>query len=317
MKEKCLNYSVLPTPLHKLENLSVKFGFNVFCKRDDLTGFAFGGNKTRKLDYLIADAKSNGCDTLIATGGFQSNFCRLAAAYGAKEKMEVHLVLCGKRKPSKYTANLLLAQMLGAKIYFVESEDWDLWEKSAGKIADKLKQKRKRVYYMPIGGSNSTGALGYVDCMKEIKEYSVRNKIKFDYIIHATGSAGTQSGLITGKYLYNLEGIIIGVAVAKDSNQLFGEVFNLSKKTAKKFNIQINPFDIKVDSRFIGKGYGYYTKEAREAINIFLKYEGIVLDNVYSGKAASALLYYAEKNVFSKTDNVLFIHTGGNIELFR
>lgn len=317
MKAQSLKNSILPTPLHKLNNLSRLLDINLYCKRDDLTGFAFGGNKTRKLDYLIAEAKSKDKNTLVAVGGFQSNFCRLTAAYGAKENMEVHLILGGHKKPPKFTANLLLDKMLGAHIYFVESEDWNLWEKTALRKASELKQKGKKAYWMPIGGSNSTGALGYIDCMKEIRDCSVRNKIRFDYIIHATASAGTQSGLIIGKYLYNWKGTIIGVAVAKDTNRLFEEVHTLTCHTARKFKIKINPFAIKVDSRFIGTGYAHNTPAAKEAINLFLKYEGIPLDHVYSGKAASALIHYARNKYFTKHDNVLFLHTGGSPHLFK
>ncbi|MBN1633165.1 MAG: pyridoxal-phosphate dependent enzyme [Ignavibacteria bacterium] len=317
MKALSLNYSILPTPLHKLENLSSLLNMNIYCKRDDLTGFAFGGNKTRKLDYLIAEAKLKDMNTLVAVGGFQSNFCRLAAAYGAKENIEVHLILGGKKKPLKLTANLMLDKMLGAKIFFVESENWNLWEKTALKKANELKRKGKKVYWMPIGGSNSTGVLGYVDCMKEIKDYEINKKICFDYIIHATASAGTQSGLIIGKQLYKWSGTIIGIAVTKNTNQLFDEVWNLSTQTAPKFNLSVNPFHIKVDSNFIGKGYAHNTTAAKEAIKLFLKYEGIPLDNVYSGKAASALIHYARNNFFPPGKNILFLHTGGSTHLFR
>jgi D-cysteine desulfhydrase family pyridoxal phosphate-dependent enzyme len=317
MKVQSLKNSILPTPLCKLKNLSSLLGINLYCKRDDLTGFAFGGNKTRKLDYLIAEAKSKGKNTLVALGGFQSNFCRLTAAYGAKENMEVHLILGGKKRPPKFTANLMLDKMFGAHIHFVESEDWSLWEKTALRKANELKQKGKKVFWMPIGGSNSTGAFGYIDCMKEIKDYETKKKIRFDYIIHATASAGTQSGLVLGKHLYNWKGTILGIAVAKDTNQLFEEVHNLANQTAKIFKIQINPFTIKIDSRFIGTGYAHNTPAAKEAVDLFLCHEGIPLDNVYSGKAASALIHYARNKYFTKKDNILFLHTGGSPHLFK
>ncbi len=193
-----LQYSILPTPLHKLENLSKRFKTNIYCKRDDLTGFAFGGNKTRKLDYLIYEAIQNGANTIIAVGAYQSNFCRIAAAYGAATGLEVRLVLGGV-KPERATGNLLLDNLFGAQIHDVESYEWDDWEKEADILTKKLERSGKKVYKMPIGGSTSTGAAGYVDCMREIKEFSDKENIYFKYIFHATGSAGTQTGLVLGK----------------------------------------------------------------------------------------------------------------------
>ncbi len=313
---KNLKYSFLPTPIQKLENLSKIFNANIYCKRDDLTGFAFGGNKTRKLDYIIPEVLSKECDTLVAVGGFQSNFCRVAAAYGAKNGMETHLVLGGKKSPSLDSGNLLLDKMLGSHIHFVESEDWSIWENEAKKLTAHLIKKGKRVYYIPIGGSNVLGAQGYIECMKEI----ITTGINFDYIIHATSSGGTQSGLILGKYLYGYKGQIIGINVSKEKDILFNEVLDLCENTIKYLHlekkIKLNPFDIKIDSRYIGKKYAEATVECKEAVKLFARSEGIFLDYVYSGKAASALIDYCRKKSFTKKEKILFIHTGGNIELF-
>lgn len=314
---KNIKYSILPTPLIKLENLSRRLSANIYCKRDDLTGFGFGGNKTRKLDYLITDALKKGCDTLVAVGGFQSNFCRIAAAYGAKNNMDVHLMLCGEIKPKQMTGNLLLDKMLDAKIHFIESEDWNVWEKEAKKLTASLTKKGKKVYYMSIGGSSTVGAQGYIDCMKEIQSYPV----KFDYIIHATSSGGTQTGLILGKYLTEFKGQIIGINVSdSDKSVLFNAVHSLCEDTIKFLRLlkktKFNPFDIRIDTRYLGEKYAAPTESGHEAVELFAKEEGIFLDYVYSGKAAAALIDYCRKNVFSRKENVLFIHTGGNIELF-
>jgi L-cysteate sulfo-lyase len=311
-----LNYSLLPTPIHKLENLSKFFGANIYCKRDDMTGFAFGGNKTRKLDYLVAEAIEQKTDTLVCVGANQSNFCRIASAFGSACHLDVTLVLGGK-KPLTATGNLMLDYLFGARITHIDSEDWDVWENEAIRISEDLRKKGKKVYWMPIGGSTHTGALGYVECMIEISEYSKKHKTDFDYIIHATGSAGTQSGLVVGKQLTDWKGEIIGMAVTKHKHQLTEEVLTLSRETAAMFDIEIDKHNIKVDDNYIGKSYGAHTKKAEDAIKLFARKEGILLDNVYTGKAASGMLDYLSKKHFEKNANILFLHTGGNIQLFK
>ncbi len=313
---KKLNYSILPTPIHKLENLSKYLNANIYCKRDDLTGFAFGGNKTRKLDYLIYEAVEKEADTIVAVGAYQSNFCRIASAYGAACGLDVRLVLGGK-KPEKATANLMLDYLFGADVSDVDSFEWNDWEERAKQLTEELKAKGKKVYYMPIGGSTKTGALGYVDCMKEIKEYSEANGTEFKQIFHATGSAGTQSGLVSGKALTGWQGLINGIAITKNSEQIKKEVKQLAEETGKLLEVTIKDEDIIVDDNYIGEAYGLETEAAKEAIKLFAKFEGILLDNVYSGKAASGMIDYIRKGKISKEENILFIHTGGNIQLFK
>ncbi len=315
-KFRRLGYSLVPTPIHKLENLSKFFGANIYCKRDDMTGFAFGGNKTRKLDYLIAEAISQKADTLVCVGANQSNFCRIASAFGAASGLNVELVLGGK-KPAVNTGNLMLDYLFGAKIKHVDSEEWDVWENEAIKLSEELRKKGKKVYWMPIGGSTTTGALGYVECMSEIMDFSRKNKIHFDGIVHPTGSGGTQSGLVVGKKLFGYDGKIIGMAVTKNTRQLTEEVITLSRETAHMLDTEIEDNTVIVDDNYIGKGYGAHTRSAEDAIKLFARKEGILLDYVYSGKAASGMLDYVRKKHFPKHSNILFVHTGGNIELFK
>ncbi len=311
-----LGYSVIPTPVHKLENLSKFFGANIYCKRDDMTGFAFGGNKTRKLDYLVAEAISQKADTLVCVGANQSNFCRIASAFGAACNLDVHLVLGGK-KPAVSTGNLMLDYLFGAKITHIDSEDWDVWENEAIRVSEELRKKGKKVYWMPIGGSTPTGALGYVECMSEIMDYSRKNKIHFESIFHPTGSAGTQAGLVVGKKLFGYEGEITGIAVTKNEEQLKSEVLTLSRETSHLLEIDFHDEKIVVDDNFIGKCYGAHTRKAEDAIKLFARKEGILLDYVYSGKAASGMLDHIRKKHLPKNSNVLFLHTGGNIQLFN
>ncbi len=312
-----INLSILPTPIHRLDNISKLFNANIYCKRDDMTGFAFGGNKTRKLEFLISDALKKKADTLIAIGGVQSNFCRIASAAGEKYGLDVHLVLGGSKNPEKATGNLLLDYLFGATTYFVESENWSDWEKYANELCDKLSQSGKKVYWMPIGGSSPIGALGYVKAFKEIISYSKKNNINFHYIIHATASAGTQSGLLVGAKLHKWKGNIIGFGVSKYKKQLENEILELSEKVAKFFDVNIKKKKIFVDDNFLGEKYGAITDAGIEAVNIFAKKEGILLDYVYSGKAASGLISYLRKKKFDNNKNILFLHTGGNIHLFR
>jgi L-cysteate sulfo-lyase len=312
------NLSILPTPFTYLENFSKKFGAKVFCKRDDLTGFAFGGNKTRKLDYIIADALNKKANTLVGIGAVQSNFCRIAAGAGAVYGLDVHLVLGGK-EPKKATANLLIDNMFGANVHFVESADWSLWEEYGEKLVSELEKEGKKVYFMPIGGSSPIGALGYVNAFYEILRDFDNMNLKFDYIVHSSTSAGTQAGLIVGKQLTGWEGKIIGIGSAKSRKQLTDEVYSLVKETGKLFdvNFKIAYEDVIIDDSYIGKEYGDITEKGTEAIDYFAKLEGIFLDSVYSGKAASGLIDYILNKKFGKDKNILFIHTGGNIHLFK
>jgi len=311
---KKLCESILPTPIHKLKNISKETGFNIYCKRDDLTGFVFGGNKTRKLDFLVYDAIVKNCDCLVTVGGFQSNFCRLTSAYGAKYDLDVYLVLGGKDKPEKFSANLLIDKYLGAKITFVKSEDWDKWLNRALQLKDFLIRKGKKPYFMPIGGSNIIGVQGYLEAFKEIKDYT---QVHFDYIFHATASGGTQSGLIAGSILFNYNTKIIGIAVAKSSDKLKSEINSLLNEFFRNNSVLIKNYNIVVDDRFIGKGYAIPTRQSQMVIKKFARKEGLFLDSVYTGKAALGMLKWLEEKKVSKGANVLFIHTGGNVEFFK
>ena len=325
-----VSLSILPTPLHKLKNISRETGVNIYCKRDDLTGFAFGGNKTRKLDFLIADAISKNSNTLIAVGAIQSNFCRMAAAAGKESGLDVHLVLGGK-KPKKPTGNLLLSYLFGANIHFVETDDWNILEQEGKLLTEKFKTQGKNVYWLPIGGSTPIGALGYAAAFIEILDDCKRLGIATDTIIHTSSSSGTQAGLIVGKALTGWQGKIIGMGVAKTEKQLSKEVFELAHDTGKLLwesskgvhshilsgHVFIDKKDVILDNSYMGTAYGARTAACESAIKFFAEKEGIVLDNVYTGKAAAGLLDYAKRGLFSPNENVIFIHTGGIVEIFE
>ena len=311
-----LHNSLLPTPVHRLDYLSDEYGVNVYCKRDDLTGFGFGGNKTRKLDYLLPHALSQGCDTLIAIGANQSNFCRMAAAYGVAGNMEVHLVLGGK-EPENATGNLRLDHLLEVACHHVDSSDWDTWAHEAEKLERELTSQGKKVYRMPVGGSTSRGALGYVDAFSEIIADQSRLEVEFDTVIHASSSAGTQAGLVVGQAVSGWCGSIIGISVAKPQAIQEKDVLHLARTTAAEIDACVDPSSIVVDDGYVGEGYAVLTPNCERAVALFAQRLGIFLDYVYTGKAAAALIDYLQKGRFDNDTNVLFIHTGGNIELFE
>ncbi len=303
-----------PAPIHKLDRISKQFGLDIFVLRDDLNGFAFGGNKNRKLNYLVADALSKGCDMLIGIGAQQSNFCRLAAAAGAYFGLEVHLVVTGK-EPEEYTGNLLLDRLLGAKIHFLEE---GITKKRAWELEQEFLGLGRRPYRMPSGGSTGVGSLGYVEALAEIITFEQKSQIKFDKIIHATGSGGTQAGLVAGQTALDWKGEIIGMSVGRDSEGLAGVVEIIANQTLDLLEIsaRVESQQIIINDQYVGPGYGKQTPWGTAAIDTFAKLEGIFLDHVYSGKGAAGLLDYINSGKISPTEKVLFIHTGGNVELF-
>jgi D-cysteine desulfhydrase family pyridoxal phosphate-dependent enzyme len=309
-------FSILPTPIQKLKNISSKYDAQIYCMRDDLTGFAFGGNKTRKLDFLIADAKSKGFDTLIGVGANQSNFCRMTAAAGKVAGMGVHLILSGP-KPEKPTANLMLDYMFGAKVYHTNAYENSAVEKESELLEKELIRQGRKVYRMPMGGSTPLGALGYFNAFIEIMEYNNKNNIIFNKIFIASGSGGTQAGLVLGQMINTWSGQLIGISVGRSAAELKQVVAQIVKGSCKLLNTDYQTTEILVDESFIGEGYGIPTKECEQAIEEFANFEGILLDKVYTGKAAAGMLDYIKKGYTNKEDNILFIHTGGNIELFE
>jgi len=308
-------HAVLPTPVHELPALSQISDCRVFCKRDDLTGFGFGGNKARKLDFLISDALRSRCDTLLTVGANQSNFCRMVAAYGSAHAMDVHLVLGGK-KPDIPTGNLRLDHMLGAECHHVDSSDWDEWEARAATLETDLRQQGRTVYRMPVGGSTEIGALGYVAAMSEILDDEKRLGLHFGAVVFASSSAGTQAGLVVGKSISDWPGQVLGFSVAKDSKHLQQDVFNLAQETASRLDTSIDRRTVCVDDSYLGDGYAHKTSACEDAVHFFARKCGIFLDYIYTGKAAAGLLDYLKTGRFAPGSSILFLHTGGNAELF-
>lgn len=308
--------SLLPTPLHRLNSLSELLGRELYVKRDDLTGFAFGGNKTRKFDFLIADATKKGCDTVIGIGANQSNFCRILAGVGSKYGLKVHLILNGV-KPDKPTGNLLIDHLLGATVHHIDTTDPDERLAEAERIRETLEYQGKRVYFLPPGGSTTIGTLGYIAGWSEILDDLAEQELAIDTVIHASSSAGTQAGLVAGQAISQWPGRIIGMSVDVPQENLQKDVHKLAQAAGDLFNCNINRELIHVDDSYVGEGYGIRTPACEEAVELFAKQEGIFLDYVYTGKAASGLIDYCHSGKIAKEEKVLFIHTGGNVELFE
>ena len=309
--------AALPTALEYAPRLSQNLGLKLYVKRDDNTGLAVGGNKARKLEYLVGDALAKGCDTLITTGGPQSNHCRMTAAAAAKSGLDCHLVFTSQ-DISVRQGNLLLDELLGAKFHFLGSDDGVLAGKRMIELADELEQQGKNPYIVPLGGSNPVGAAGYMRAIKELMDQTDIGGISVEYIVHASGSAGTQAGLLAGVQAFNLPIKVLGMSVSRPKQRLSGEVLDLCRETLSNagFHMAVTPQDVVVYDDYVGDGYGIPTELSTEALRLFASLEGIIIDPVYTAKAGAGLLDLTRKGVIPQGASVLFWHTGGSPALF-
>lgn len=311
----------LPTPLERLDRLSHELGGpEIWIKRDDCTGLSTGGNKTRKLEFLMAEAQAMRADVVMTQGATQSNHARQTAAFSAKLGMACHILLEDRTGSNNQNyngnGNVLLDHLHGATT-----------EKRAGgtdmqaemdRAADALRATGKRVYVIPGGGSNPTGALGYVNCAFEIVGQANDRGLLIDHIVTATGSAGTQAGLIVGLKAINAGIPLLGIGVRAPQQKQEESVFNLAVRTAEKLGCPsvVARGDIVADTHYVGPGYGIPQADTIEAVRMFAELEGILLDPVYSGKGAAGLMDYCRKGRFQKGQRIVFLHTGGSAALF-
>lgn len=315
-----IQLGVFPTPIHKLSRLTAHLGGpQIYIKRDDLTGLALGGNKTRKLEYLLADAFAKGCDCIITAGAAQSNHCRQTAAASAMLGLECHLVL-GGQAPNVANGNLLLDQLFGAHIH------WS-GEKRKGEdipnIVATLREQGRKPYVVPYGGSNSIGSLGFINAFYELNTQckDAAMPAEFSDIVFASSSGATHCGLVLGKELCNVSSRIIGINIDKDEqgkDSYKSQLHTLIKATADNLSLgypaDIDKIQLKDD--YIGAGYGVVGELEREAIALCAQHEGILLDPVYTGRAMGGLIDMIRKEHFGAESNVLFWHTGGAPALF-
>lgn len=301
----------LPTRIEPLPRLSAKLGGPVLlCKRDDQTGLGFGGNKTRKLEYVLAQAQANGARTLITVGGIQSNHCRQTAALAARFGFDCILVLSGE-EPHEYSGNLLLDKLFGAEIVWTTREKR---EETLTYVFDKAWTEGRRPLLIPLGASNAVGTMGYFTAFDEFIEQDV----KVDWIVVASSSGGTQAGLVLGARKYNWSGKILGISIDHSIPELQKTVSQLVNEAADRIQlpISIQEREVLVNADYLGGGYAVMGNPEMEAIQLFASEEGILLDPVYTGRAAAGLIDLIRNGFFTKKETVLFWHTGGSPALF-
>ena len=295
-------------------------GPQLWIKRDDCTGLSTGGNKTRKLEFLMAEAQAMGADLVITQGATQSNHARQTAAFACRLGMDCHILLEDRTNSTdpnyNYNGNVFLDYLHGATA-----------EKRPGgvdmhaemeAVAQRFRDEGRTVYTIPGGGSNPTGALGYANCALELVNQANAQGLRIDHLVHATGSAGTQAGLIAGLKAMNAQIPLLGIGVRAPKAKQEENVFNLAQATAEKLGCPgvVQREDVVANTDYVGEGYGIPTPGCIEAIEMFARLEGILLDPVYSGKGAAGLIDLCREGHFKLTDNIVFLHTGGSVALF-
>lgn len=309
------------TPLECAPNLSAALGGpEIWIKRDDLLGLAAGGNKTRKLEFHVADALAQGCDTLITVGAPQSNHCRLTLAAANKEGLKCRLVL-EQRVPGSYdpkaSGNNFLYNLLGVEEIKVVTAGDDL-NAAMQAVAGDLESKGRKGYIIPGGGSNALGALGYVACAHEIAAQSFELGLTFDAIVVASGSCGTHSGLLAGVKSVNFDAPITGINVRWPRAKQEGNLLKLAVETTTLLGIEApKASEVTALDEWVGPGYALPTDEMVEAVRMTARTESVLLDPVYSGKAMAGLIGLVRRGAFKRGQRVLFLHTGGSPALYH
>ena len=308
----------LPTPLHGMPNLTEKLGFGgkLYIKRDDLTGLAVGGNKSRKLEYLMAEAIKRDADTVITAGGLQSNHCIQTVAAAKKLNLNCHIVLSGD-EPENPNGNLFLDILAGATVHYVKRPNRDpkMYE-----LADELRKAGKHPYVIPVGGSNALGTVGYIMAMPEVVRQMELMNIQCDRMIVASSSGGTLAGMVLGAKLAGYKGKITGISIdrVKTGKGAFPpELAELANKAAEllELDIKLSPEDFDLEYDYLGEGYAIVGNNEREAIKILAQSEGIFIGPVYTGRAMGAMIDNIRKGNW-KNETILFWHTGDAAALF-
>ena len=315
-------YVQVPTPLEALPRFSQALGgkVNMYIKRDDMLPGTAGGNKTRKLDFCMADALRQGADTIITCGAVQSNHCRLTLAWAVKEGLDCHLILeervKGSYKPEA-SGNNFLFQLLGVKSISVVPGGSDMMGEMQ-KLADTLRAEGKKPYVIPGGASNKIGALGYVSCAEEVLRQLFETGLRIDHMVVPSGSAGTHAGIIAGMIGNNAGIPVTGIGVNRKKEVQQAAVLKLAQETLDYIGTGVTmPTETVVAfDDYVGPGYSLPTDGMVEAVRLLARTESILLDPVYSGKAMAGLIDLVRKDYFPEGSNVLFLHTGGSPALF-
>ena len=307
-----IHFAHLPTRVEEMPRLSeVLGGPRLFVKRDDQTGLAFGGNKTRKLEFLVAEAREQGARMLVSAGAMQSNHCRQTAAAAARFGFDCILVLTGEKPPNP-TANLLLDELFGAQIVAVaDRSDRDRVLKDT---FEKAAAEGRKPYMVPYGGSSTTGALAYAFAVEEF----LHQGVDADWMVFGTSSGGTHAGLVLGQRVHGYNGKVLGISIDESEDWLKTRVSALASDASERLGprITFRPDDVLANDHYCRAGYGVLTDAEREAVSMFAKCEGLLLDPVYTGRAAAGLIDLIRQGFFKKDETVLFWHTGGQPALF-
>lgn len=315
---KRLRLTNLSTPIERADRLRslIPGAPQLYLKRDDLSGYFGGGNKLRKLEYVMADALEKGATTVLTTGSITSNLARTTAAVARRLGLKCELILNGG-DPRSARANSRVAELLNVKVHSVSSrEERDL---TRDRVARELEQQGEVVYKIPLGASNEVGSFGMVAALEEVAIQQFELGEQFDAIVLATSSGGTQAGLEVAKRLFDYRGLrILGVSADDPAAEIKDAALKAMVPMLQKLNLpsEVSADELNVDDSFIGDGYGINTDESREAMRLFADAEGVLLDPVYTSKGAAGLIAYCRRGVFKQTDRVLFWHTGGVMTLF-
>lgn len=313
-----INVAIKPTPIQKLKSFPpLPSSFEMFIKRDDLTGFFLSGNKVRKLEFLLFDALRKKADSLITCGGFQSNHARATAILGVQLGLKSYLVLFGDGSP-KLEGNLFLDKLVNAEIKYIPQDQYKQIDSIMSELSSQLKAAGKKPYIIPEGASNELGVWGYIKASVEIKKQLEQMKLKINKIVTAVGSGGTYAGLLIGSKMLEWDVKIYGINV-KDTAQIFVDrIYNLITVAQQKFHldIELEKKEIRIIDGYVGEGYAKSRKEELDVIRSVAENTGIILDPVYTGKAMYGLLDQIRKGIFSSQDKILFLHTGGGFGLF-
>lgn len=309
--------ATLPTPLERVPRLSEKLEIDLLFKRDDLTGFALGGNKARKLEFLVADALNHGADMLVTGGGTQSNHARMTAAAARKVGMNCTLVFFGS-KPDRVNGNLLLDELLGADYVYANTDDKNETDRILELTAHTLEEQGLKPYLIPVGGSTVLGCLSYVIAVRELLEQLKAREVKADYIVVTTGSCGTHAGILAGIKYYHANPSVCGITVSRPKAECDIRISSLFAKTMDFLAspIALEPSDIIVKDGYIGPGYAIPTDAGNAAIRTVARLEGVFLDPVYTGKTMAGLMDLVRRGEIRKGSTVIFWHTGGVPGLF-
>lgn len=316
-----VRFAHLPTPLEPMPNLARLLGGpQLYVKRDDCTGLATGGNKTRKLEFLIGEALALGADTVITHGAVQSNHVRQTAAAACRCGLRCAALL-ERRVPGhgpeyETTGNVLLDRLFGAQVRFVAA-DTDM-DTACAELAEEIRATGGRPYYVPGGGSNAVGALGYVNAALELLQQANDRGLRVDCVVHGTGSTGTQGGLVCGFEGAHAGIDVLGICVRRPAAAQEEAVYRTASATAERVGIKggVERTRVRANGDYVGPGYGIPTAGTLEAIRLAALHEGLLLDPVYTGKAMAGLIDLCRKGLFAKDQTVVFLHTGGAAALF-